>query len=607
MRFKHRLRGATLGCLLALLTGAWAQPPTPPHYLLPGATGHEAQGNVSFTFGGRTLAYTAGLGWLGEGVPAGLSAPVLEGNRVYLQADVLEALGVTLPRLTGVRSSGGGTVRLVFDLEGVEDENALESARRTGAVGPQEPLTLHLPPLLLPRDLPTHVEGLAVEVGSDGGGTRLELRGPAFSYGAFPLREPSRVVVDVTADVTAEAAPDAAAETAVETAVDTTINATTDTTVATAGVPASSQTAPPTSALEGATAGAPSAADAEVDLRERFLTGLAPDALGAPRTLAPGVTLRQLQHPTVAGTSRVDLVEVAPGSGRFEVVQDPSGAQVLSDLAGGALVGLNASYFNTENGQTIGLFRSAGETRSLPTRNRAAIGFGLGRPLIGQLRAEVRFSLNDLPYRLPQPDGVTLYTTPGEAVGSPRWGALVVRGERVLENKVGPRTVPPGGFVLSYAPELRPLALLDTGDRLSYELHVTPRAFAFAPEAVEAGPLLVQNGRAAYAPELEAFDVSDPESNVNRRTTRAAIGVRGDGTVLLLTATELTAAELVPLFLSLGAESALQMDSGGSSTLLAAGEVVNRPAFSQRRIATAVVFSPNPALSSAPGGEAPVD
>ena len=35
------------------------------------------------------------------------------------------------------------------------------------------------------------------------------------------------------------------------------------------------------------------------------------------------------------------------------------------------------------------------------------------------------------------------------------------------------------------------------------------------------------------------------------------------------------------------------MDSGGSSTLYAAGQTLNRPAFTQRKISTAIVFVPN--------------
>jgi exopolysaccharide biosynthesis protein len=55
----------------------------------------------------------------------------------------------------------------------------------------------------------------------------------------------------------------------------------------------------------------------------------------------------------------------------------------------------------------------------------------------------------------------------------------------------------------------------------------------------------------------------------------------------------MTTAELVPLFLELGAEEALQLDSGGSSTLVVAGEVVNRPTLLQRRVATVIAYTPN--------------
>lgn len=565
---------ALLGVLLltALFGTARAQ------YLLPGALGAQQQGTVTVRYQGETFSYTPGLGWLG--VSAGLSAPVLERNQVYLESDVLEALGVTLPRLTGVRSSGGGTVRLVFDIEfalevnpeNVADAGSLKRLRQSGRVGAYEPLALELPPLLVPQDLPERLEGLALDVRVAAEITRLELRGPAFSYEVFSLEGPTRVVVDITADFTA--------------AVGVAIGAGT-----TNDRPTSE---PGTGAAEAATEDATTdaAEDAVVDLSERLLQELRPPPPEAPRTLAPGVTLRHFVHPSVAGESRVDLVEIAPGGGDFKVVAAGE-AQPLSELVGDGLVGINASYFNTADGQTIGLLKQSGHVRSLPSRNRAAIGFGFGDPLIGRLSAGLSLSLNGLPYRLGElRERVVLYTTPGAQVGSPRRGALVVQRGRVLENKVGPREVPAGGFVLSYAPELRELALLDTGDRVTLEAQFNPRAFSFTPEAVEAGPLLVADGRPAYRPELEAFDTEGPESNINRRTTRAAVGVREEGTVLLLTATELTAAELVPLFLELGAESALQMDSGGSSTLVASGEVINRPAFSQRDVATAIVFTP---------------
>jgi len=526
-------RLTTLSLLLLSLSFGEAQT----RYALPGATVEEEGDALGLSYEGRTLLYAPGLGWLERGLR---SAPVVEGGEVYVGEDVLSYLGVTLPRLTGVRSSGGGTVRVVFDFENLSRE-ALP-LRKTGRVGAGEALTLTLPPLLRPQDLPARVEGLELDLEPTLRATLLRLRGPAFRYEAFALKGPTRLVVDVTADLPA--------------------------------------------------------GDTLLDAREGLLSGLFPP-LGGPRTLAPGVTLRRLSHPTVAGESRVDLVEIAPNRGAFRIVGGSYGPRPLSELAAGGLVGINASYFDTEGGRTIGLLKRNADLLSLPSRGRAAIGFGFGTPVIGRVKLELKIRVNGQEHRFPpSPDGrVALHTTVGETVGTPRQGAIVVRGGRVLENKVGPRRVPPGGFVLTYvpdlhAPELRALALVDPGDTLRYDAELLPRAFNFVPYAVEAGPLLVEEGRPAYAPGLEVFDTRDPESNVNRRTTRAAVGVRADGTVLFVTATQMTARELVPLLLELGAEDALQMDSGGSSTLFAGGAVVNRPPLLQRRVATAIVYSP---------------
>lgn len=71
-------------------------------------------------------------------------------------------------------------------------------------------------------------------------------------------------------------------------------------------------------------------------------------------------------------------------------------------------------------------------------------------------------------------------------------------------------------------------------------------------------------------------------------TQQAAIGVRADGSVVLVAAESMVAADLVPLLQQLGVRDALRLDSGGSTTLYAAGEVVNRR--SEREVANAIVL-----------------
>ncbi len=510
----------------------------------------------TFSYRGERYSYAAGLGWLG--LAADLSIPVFREGRVYLQGDVLGALGVTLPRLTGARSSGGGTVRVVFDFADLGAAD-LESLKQRDVATPERPLTLKLPPLLLPETLPGRLENLTLSWtpgSAEEDGTVLRLSGPetagALRFDVFPLANPTRLVIDLKVEAVVPPLGDKG-----------------------------------------------NMGDAALDLREQLLSRLSGTRTGE-RDLGGGATLRSFSAPTLAGQSQVDLVEIAPGRGRFSVQGGSATLRTPSELTGAALVGLNASYFDPASGRSIGLLKHRGVLESLPSRNRAAVGFGFGTPFVGRPESALRVTVNGAAQaRLSLKDErVTLYTAAGTGagalVGSPRQGAVVVSATgRVLENKVGPRRVPTGGFILSYLPEVRPLALVNSGDSLRYTLETALSSWRFVPEAVEAGPLLVERGRSAFRPGLEAFDTGDRESNINRRTTRAALGVRRDGTVLLLVATNLTAGELVPLFLDFRAESALQLDSGGSSTLVVDGEVVNRPAGLQRKVATVITYTPS--------------
>ena len=544
-------------------------------YRLPDALATQQGGVVSVRYGGDTFSYVPGIGWSpGNAV----DAPVVQGGEVFVTGATVEALGLTLPRLEGVRASRGEGVRIVFDLAGLES-NVLTGLESEGDLVAGMPLSFTLPPLLLPVSVPENVYGVDVAVASSAAGTQVSLTGPTMHYRVFDLQNPTRLVVDVTpADASA----------------------------------LSSAPSPVTSQNAAATSG-----DAEARLDRRDSAGLAAyaPALPAGGALHPGVHYRRTTVATNEGPSYVDIVEIAPGSGEFRVVGESYVPRTLSELSSGGLVGINASYFDTKNRQTIGLLEVDNALLSYPSRNRAGIGFGAGKPVIDRIQATFRVRINgrlyttdtqEQDYRADGSGNVLLdsshppfavHTAANALVGTPREGAIVVQNGRVLENKIGPRRVPEGGFVMTYKPDLynpslRELALVDVGDAASFDTTFDPPAFNAVRYAVEAGPLLVREGRAAFEPWNEAFDVDDPESPVNRRTTRAAVGVKPDGTVLFLTATNMTTRELVPLFLSLGATDALQMDSGGSSTLYAAGQTLNRPAFTQRKISTAIVFVP---------------
>lgn len=546
--------------------------PTDPYklYRLPDPLVTITPDAVQLRLEGRTLSYVSGIGWTPANAAA---APVVREAAVLLDGGALELLDVSLPRLEGVRASQGERVRVVFDVR-LPDRRALEELEREGSLAAGETLILSLPHLLLPQTVPETVYGLALSVTSDFTRTNITLSGPPLRYRVFSLDNPTRLVVD--AEILG-AAP-------------------------IPGVPLAAPEVTPDKSADLTD----TAEDAEAEFDRRDNAALVPPEPERsreipPTELYPGVVYRRLVRAIPEGDSLVDIVDIAPGRGEFRVVGAPTGARTLSDLSSGSLVGINAGYFDTQTLRAIGLLEVDDALLSYPSRNRASIGFGVGAPVISRIEAELRVRIDGRLYYSGTltDDRVNVYTVAGGLAGRPDQGVITVAQGRVVENKVGPRRVPEEGFAIAYDPHIRELALVDEGNRAAIESDFSPSAFNRVRYAVEAGPLLVQGGRPALEPGLEAFDTVNPRSPVNRRTTRAAVGVKPDGTVLFVTATNMTTRDLVPLFLSLGAEHALQMDSGGSSTLYAAGEVLNRPAYMQRKVSTAIVFVPHGGVTDA--------
>ncbi len=109
-----------------------------------------------------------------------------------------------------------------------------------------------------------------------------------------------------------------------------------------------------------------------------------------------------------------------------------------------------------------------------------------------------------------------------------------------------------------------------------------------AGDVLQAGPALVVDGRPVVCDgeDVEGFSAGSAQFDsdiTDGRHPRAAIGI--DGTRLLAVATEgrapgeagLTLAELASLMAGLGAHEAINLDGGGSTSLVVDGRLVNRP------------------------------
>ena len=111
--------------------------------------------------------------------------------------------------------------------------------------------------------------------------------------------------------------------------------------------------------------------------------------------------------------------------------------------------------------------------------------------------------------------------------------------------------------------------------------------------AVAGGPSLIHDGSVRITTEEELFS-SSPIPNVHPRT---AVGITDDGYLILLVVDGRQSAsrgvnltDLAEILLNLGADSALNLDGGGSSSFVVNGQLINRPVggTSEREIVSAI-------------------
>lgn len=150
------------------------------------------------------------------------------------------------------------------------------------------------------------------------------------------------------------------------------------------------------------------------------------------------------------------------------------------------------------------------------------------------------------------------------------------------------------------------------------ELPEAPRG-----DLLQAGPLLVRDGRVVIAPneDPEGFSAGQEQFDsdiTDGRHPRAALGL-GAGFAWAVACdgrsradAGLTLLELAQLMAWLGAEQAINLDGGGSASLVAGGELVNRPRDGEgepshhgRPLCTAIAFLPRPRPRARAQAESP--
>jgi exopolysaccharide biosynthesis protein len=287
-----------------------------------------------------------------------------------------------------------------------------------------------------------------------------------------------------------------------------------------------------------------------------------------------------------------------------QAMDEVAGAETTSSMAArhGAIAAVNGGYFRTTGaakGEPVGMLSIAGKLLSEPVKQRAALAVADNgnnlRVAIARVDLKSELRLNGKPgfaiggFNRPREAGELIVFTPEfhrTTLTGPDGVEAIVKGNRVVAvfDGAGSQPIPPEGLVLSAAGEARQWALehLKRGARVEIKTTIeADPAIPFRPDYIlGGGPRLLNAG--AFVAAEEAANYSD--SLFRLRHPRTAIGWRADGKLILATvdgrqktSVGMTIEELAALMRDLGCVEAMNLDGGGSTTMVVRSKIVNRP------------------------------
>ncbi|MDR7495244.1 MAG: phosphodiester glycosidase family protein [Armatimonadota bacterium] len=260
----------------------------------------------------------------------------------------------------------------------------------------------------------------------------------------------------------------------------------------------------------------------------------------------------------------------------------------------GAIAAINAGFF-ASTGDPLGCLVIDGEVISEPLPNRTCAGItDDGQVLFDVLRLDASVSgahgtvTIDGVNRERGANEIILYRPAyGPSTRTNQFGAEVTVVGDVVQSVANGRAntaIPPDGYVLSGHGRGRAalLAALRPESRVALRVRLVPQGgdprWEEARQIIGGGPRLLQGGQFVGG---EGFR----SGFADRRHPRTAIGRLADGRILLMVvggrqpyhSLGMTLPELASLMRQLGVTDALNLDGGGSSTLVVRGAVINLP------------------------------
>lgn len=358
-------------------------------------------------------------------------------------------------------------------------------------------------------------------------------------------------------------------------------------------------------------------------------------SLGKPEKVAEGVQFYKLNEPGLldpSGVVAIQILRIDPSKVdlRLALAQDrPMNLESVPDIAARhkALAAINAGFFVVKNGDPAGVLELDHELVSDAALTRGAMGIVRtpGKPL--RLLFDRVGAVETLTYRLGSEtvtvsiDGVdTTRARSKLMLYTPRFGPdsdtadtgvewqLSGSPLRVTERRpnAGKTPIPRDGAVLSFGGTVLPTGLeslerdqivsLDT--RFQTRLGTPVSEWALANDIVGGAGLLLRNGQV-----LTDWTDEQLRAGFNtERHPRTMIGTSRGGVIWLVTvdgrnpdvSVGMSFAELQKLASGLNLENALNLDGGGSTTMVVGGMVVNHPSdkTGPRKVSDALLVVP---------------
>ena len=314
----------------------------------------------------------------------------------------------------------------------------------------------------------------------------------------------------------------------------------------------------------------------------------------------------ETKGPWLINLLRVDLKLV-----RLDVVHaldEGVGLETVSSMAARhqAIAGINSGYFRTTGtfrGEPIGVLMVKGNLLSETFNNRAAVGFiksaNSTEVVFGHLEFSAMLAAGRLSYpvagcnRPLAPDELVIFTPQFHrtTLTTPEGIEVVVRKGKVVSvrDHHGSSEIPSDGYVVSALGNAREWLTknLRKGSRLNLSTRINPidgeqrERWKQAGTIVGGGPQLIKGGRVAITSEQEKI----APAFVTDRHPRTAIAKLRTGRLLLLTvdgrqpgvSVGMSLNTLADLLLEFDAVEAINLDGGGSTTMVIRDRVVNRP------------------------------